>query len=430
MIIKRLVVENFKSFQYLDLELGKLNLFIGGNASGKSNLISIFDFIRNINRHGLENAISMQGGVDFLQNIYLQEKPGTPKNKKNITSIEVYLENDKKGGLVVRRTKSEPNIGIHVSKMIYRIDLYINKRAQKYKLKKENIEVECEILSIENGKEEKVSGFRQILKHRNDKIKLHTYGLEKEYGGYIRKFIPPDDFLSTHETDGRTLLEMPFFPFITFMFPKNIGTFDEISIYDFDPRLPKKATPITGLAELDENGRNLTTVIKSIISDPENKDKFLNIMSSILPFLKDIKVEHLADKSFIFKVRESYSRNKFIPSSLTSDGTINVAAIIVALFFEEGTLSIFEEPERNIHPSLISDITNLFIEASEDKQIIVTTHNPEFVKNIDIENLFLIKREVSGVSIVKKPSNSEVVVDFLKNDMGLEELFVQGILEL
>ncbi len=68
MLIKKIFAENFKTFDRLDLSLGSMNFVIGANASGKSNFISVFDFIRNISRHGLKDAISMQGGPEYLRN--------------------------------------------------------------------------------------------------------------------------------------------------------------------------------------------------------------------------------------------------------------------------------------------------------------------------------------------------------------------------
>ena len=42
-MIERIVIENFKSLRKVDLKLGRMNLFIGSNASGKSNF---FDALR------------------------------------------------------------------------------------------------------------------------------------------------------------------------------------------------------------------------------------------------------------------------------------------------------------------------------------------------------------------------------------------------
>ena len=69
MSIKRIEVRNFKSFEELKIDLGKFNVIIGANASGKSNFVHIFEFLRDITSSGLDNAISMQGGVEYLRNM-------------------------------------------------------------------------------------------------------------------------------------------------------------------------------------------------------------------------------------------------------------------------------------------------------------------------------------------------------------------------
>jgi len=69
MHIKKIRVTNFKSFKDLEIELGRFNVIIGANASGKSNFVQIFKFLRDTTIYGLDNAISMQGGVDYLRNI-------------------------------------------------------------------------------------------------------------------------------------------------------------------------------------------------------------------------------------------------------------------------------------------------------------------------------------------------------------------------
>src|SRR5512137_975149 len=68
MPIQHIYVENFKSFSRIDLELSRFNVVIGSNAAGKSNFISIFKFLRDIAKHGVVNAIAMQGGSEYLQN--------------------------------------------------------------------------------------------------------------------------------------------------------------------------------------------------------------------------------------------------------------------------------------------------------------------------------------------------------------------------
>lgn len=46
--LETLAIRNFKSIRDQTLRLGALNIFIGGNGSGKSNLIEVFRFLREI----------------------------------------------------------------------------------------------------------------------------------------------------------------------------------------------------------------------------------------------------------------------------------------------------------------------------------------------------------------------------------------------
>ena len=71
----------------MEIELGNFHILIGANASGKSNFIQIFKFLRDVINLGLDNAISMQGGVFYLRNI----KIGSSENfSMEVTSDGEY----------------------------------------------------------------------------------------------------------------------------------------------------------------------------------------------------------------------------------------------------------------------------------------------------------------------------------------------------
>ena len=84
MAIIKIILTNFKSFENLEIKLGKFNVLIGANASGKSNFIQIFKFLRDITNESLVYAISMQGGIKYLRNISI----GGTEN----LSIEIVFE--------------------------------------------------------------------------------------------------------------------------------------------------------------------------------------------------------------------------------------------------------------------------------------------------------------------------------------------------
>jgi predicted ATPase len=413
MAIKRIRISNFKSFERLDIELGKFNVLIGANASGKSNFIQIFKFLRDITNLGLDNAISMQGGIEYLVRI------GSSRD----FSLEVVFELEQRFLLTETR---EDLIGVKIYELSYKLAMKPEDKGQELGISEDKLIYKCEFIRLErqeNTLEEKENlGLGEItISNDSGKIKvnLNPPELVPIKGD---DFFPP--FFKERELPAKTLLlETPFF------FLPTLGwIFSDISIYDFDPKLPKKAASIGGKAELEEDGSNLALVLKNVIEDKEKKRKFSNLIKDLLPFVADVSIAKLADKSLLFKLRENYFENKYLPAFLLSDGTINITAMIIALYFEEKSLTIIEEPERNIHPYLISKVTDMMKDASQKKQVIVTTHNPEVVKYADLENIFLVSRNEEGFSTISKPSEREEIKIFLENEVGIDELYVQNML--
>lgn len=65
--LERISVEGFKSIRKLDdFELRSLNVLIGANASGKSNLIEIFELLRNVRLGNLQRYTLRHGGPSAL----------------------------------------------------------------------------------------------------------------------------------------------------------------------------------------------------------------------------------------------------------------------------------------------------------------------------------------------------------------------------
>lgn len=204
--------------------------------------------------------------------------------------------------------------------------------------------------------------------------------------------------------------------------------FRGMKVYDFDPHLLKRAVPIMGKTDLEKDGNNLAIVIKKITEDPGKKVMFTRLLQDMLPFVHDVAVEKFMDMSLFLKIKEIYSKSKYIPASMVSDGTINICALIIALYFEERPVTIIEEPERNIHPYLISKLIEMLKDASSTKQIIVTTHNPEMVKHVKIEDILLITRDQEGFSRLSRPGSKKEIRSFMEHEIGIEELFIQNLL--
>lgn len=116
--LEKLTIKNFKSIREQTLALGKLNVFIGGNGAGKSNLIEAFRFLREIVNQNLAAYTGTKGGADTLlyfgrkrssvmsfrlefgegdtSNAYLVELRGTDEDSLLISSETAYYHERKK----------------------------------------------------------------------------------------------------------------------------------------------------------------------------------------------------------------------------------------------------------------------------------------------------------------------------------------------
>lgn len=65
-LLEKLTVRNFKSIRDQTLSLAPLNVFIGGNGSGKSNLIGVFHFLNRVTNQELQTYTGVSGGADSV----------------------------------------------------------------------------------------------------------------------------------------------------------------------------------------------------------------------------------------------------------------------------------------------------------------------------------------------------------------------------
>ncbi len=411
MLVKELHAANFKTFHRLSLHnVNRFSVLVGANASGKSNFIQIFRFLRDISRHGLRNAVSLQGGIEYLRNT---------KTKSKEISIRVVYDPDIE---ITRARSSSSSLTIRYVQYDYHFVLEITGKGRGYKVKKDILSKEIEFCPAARGKKQSVVRGRSIVSNSGGTI---SYSLQVPEGIDLKESEVMPAFLSEEKlSPDSLLLESSFFAFIH----RFEDLFKKIAIYDFDPKLPKRSVATMGRTELEENGSNIAIVLRDILEDRESKRKFMNLMKDLLPFFEDLEVEKLTDKSLLLKLRELYSGETFMPAPFISDGTINLINILVALYFEDKSLIIFEEPERNIHPPLIAKLVEMMKEAARKKQVLVTTHNTEIVKSAGPSDIYLVYREESGFSAMVRPYEKEEIRTFLENDLKIEDLYSKDLL--
>lgn len=430
-ILKSMDVKNFKSFQDLHLDLHKFNVIIGANASGKSNFTQIFKFLQDTHKCGLDDAISMQGGIEFVRN----REIGTSED----LSIELHFVSKTQGlGSPVKVGKDYASCEAKESS--YSIKIGSTRSKTGYFVKEETLKGKFEIRKVIERK--KVLKKAEVLAEgeatlsRDEEGRMRGFLIPKKVSIKTEQIFPMLKLFNIMDErsrrTGSTRHQTRVFH-MAIASPVFTGMSDflnNLTIYDIDPKMSKKPTQITGRSELEHDGSNLAVVLRKIMSTKKSKRRMVSLLKDLLPFLEDLSISRLADSSLYAHQKESYGR-KSLPATLISDGTINLIALVVALYFEREPFVIIEEPERNIHPSLISKLVEMIKEVSErmGKQIIVTTHNPEVVRHAGVKNLVLAFRNKKGFSEMSNPSDKKEVQEFLNADMGVEELYIQNLLE-
>lgn len=408
MKITKIECTNYKSFKKFEVKLTDFNVIIGTNGAGKSNFISIFKFIRDMISDDLETAIKNQGGNDFLKNFFIN-------SESDIFTLKftLYTANELSTDIILSKKSTKLNI----YKLFVDIEIMLLPNGS-FKISNENVKI-C--FDYYDDKIKIGSSDLMIKRQKDNKLSFDLLNFEStdyEISSVFKNFTK----IKNEELKEKELA-VEFALSNLFNIDKKKSILPEISIYEFEQDL---LSSFRHQSDKDDESREIfMLLLKEVLSDDNKRREFFNLLNFILPDIDDVKFD--AGLSNLFLVKERFN-NRYIPANFLSDGTIFLIVIILSLYFDNKYLTIFDEPERRIHPHIISKVVDMMKDVSGKKQIILSTHNAEIVKYSGLESILLVHRDSEGFSTISKPQEKDEINIFIMNEIGLDELFVQNML--
>jgi predicted ATPase len=384
-LITEIEIEGFKSLEKVRLKLGKLNLFVGANASGKSNF---FDALRVL--QGIGYGLS----IDEIFN-------GKPRSANN----EVW-EGIRGGGSRARYVNLR---GLSVDIVLFRAHIQVRRR--KWREMVYSIGMNPDLGIVRN---EEMSANQKINFLRDgDALKASERLLVISPK---RRGIPS---LAGYKGDGAALA-----------CAEALANMQGLSPV---ASILRNYGQRSSAERIGEAGEDFASLVKVILQDSEEGQAYLSWLRQLVPNEADeIKILTGALGEPLFALKRGVQE---FPAPILSDGTLRFAALAAA-FFQPDMPEIIkiEEIENGIHPTRLRLLVELLkSQSAEDgPQVFATTHSPAvlaWLDESDYETTFFCKRdEETGASIIKPLSEIPHLIEIVRKS-SISDLFMQGWME-
>lgn len=152
----------------------------------------------------------------------------------------------------------------------------------------------------------------------------------------------------------------------------------------------------------------MTYVSEWMLNDRDIYNKLLEFLGRLLHYLSALHVQ-LSGNTGILSIEEQSLANRIQGNDL-SKGFREILVVLSALVLARySSLFIIEEPEVHLHPLAIKELKSLILEVAKEKklQIIVSTHNPILLSDLHPDDdtdvkVFEFSRGENGGNAVKE----------------------------
>jgi predicted ATPase len=180
------------------------------------------------------------------------------------------------------------------------------------------------------------------------------------------------------------------------------------------PRLPQPAD-LPNLW-LEENARNLGLMLNRLKRNSETKSRLLDMFKAIYAEAEDFDVMIEGGTVQIFVQEGRFN----VPATRLSDGTLRYLCLLAILYDPTPPpLICIDEPELGLHPDLINHVADALRFASENTQLIVTTHSTVLVDAFtDDPETILVCEKFEGCSQIKRLDEQQLRPWLQKYSLG------------
>lgn len=391
--ISKLMLSNYKSLRDMEIQLNDLNILIGRNGAGKSNLLSMFRLLREGADSHFSSSIAEQGGLNEIR-----WRGGT---ERDAVGWELAFEDLEQ---VSDRT-------------IYYSGSFVV-RGNSFTVKSEELSQDPYPGYLERYKYLSASDGRvRILKSKIDdeeKAIDYTYSDQELMISQVRD---PVRYPLLDEV--RRLLE-------NWTIFRGFGEDALRNIY-----MAQSLSGISHPLRLDPQGRNLASVLQSLANEAPYSDAYDSLnetLETAFPDFEKLDLALVASNAIELRWRSKDFPGKLaFPARSMSDGMLRFIGLATLLLLPDPpSLIVIDEPEIGLHPQLVPLLAALLKQASQRAQIIVTTHSPSLLSSEDIQlaDIVLVDRR-NGETIMER-ADSRANLDRWLERYTLGQLWTMG----
>jgi len=419
-MIDRLTIRNFKSLKQVDLRLGRLNVLIGANASGKSNFFEALRVLQGI-------------GHGFTFSEILNGKPRGASSEvwegiRGGSSHATFNGNGEGGAVSLKAWHGATNRLMRHKDGSISGPIFEPWKAWNYGI---SFEPKTGKLVQESLLMNGDSVFDSIHEDTGFtdpaiRVDLPTGKPGRAKRESFERHVAILSQLGASPERCRTEKRSEVVRSV-------IRVLSDMQRFNPVPEVLRHYSAAHGIDRMGERGENFAALIARILENPATKQAMLSWLQELRPReVDDIGVLKGALGEPMFKLVEGGVER---PAPVLSDGTLRFAAIAAALFQPSmpGLLTI-EEIENGIHGSRLRLLVELLRSRAgqHGTQIIVTTHSPMVLAWLlphEFPYTFYCHRdEETGASIIRPLTAIEKFNDVVKRQ-PLGDLFAEGWLE-